>query len=101
MTTRGMMATVGLVALGLSGLQCGDQPGKHYPLPGGLRWGVCRNDGFGRAGDDHGVVVGCPYQVGAWEAARPGDRGGPMRLGLRVRGGIVTAWSWRGEWVVW
>jgi hypothetical protein len=100
LTTRRSMALVSGASILMAGLRGGPQPGWHYRL-GGVEVGACRNDGFGRAGDDHGVVFGCPYQVGAWAAARPGDRSGAMRLGLRVRGGIATAWSWRGGCVVW
>jgi hypothetical protein len=101
LTTRRLMAIVGLCALALSGLQGGLQPGIHYRLPGGLRWGICRNDGLGRSLGSYGRPGQAACQIGVWRSAGPGEYSGPMVAGLRLRDGILSAWVGRGEAVVW
>lgn len=88
-TTGRLMMAVALCSIPMAGLTDRVQPGIHLPVGGGLRAGVCRDDGFGGARDDHGAVAGSPYQLGVWE--RGGS--GRMRLGLRLRAGVLTGWA--------
>lgn len=91
LTTRRLIGIVAVSAVVCSGFRAGDTPGWHVPLPGGLRFGACRNDGEGR----WRLPTQAVYQAGVWRAGghgvvvcgveRAGDRVVTTFVGARHR----------------
>jgi hypothetical protein len=93
LSTRRLMTVVAASALAFSGVQSDHQPGWHLGIGHGLRYGVCRNDGFGRSAGSHGKLLGWTYQAGVWDRDEPRESNGTVRHGLWVRtGGPIWRW---------
>jgi hypothetical protein len=107
LSTRRLMAVIAASALVLSGIQYDAQPGFHYGIGYGLRYGVCRNDGLGQPAGSHGKALGWTYQAGVWDRYEPRKVNGAVRHGIWVRTS-GPPWRWvacvvilDARWMIW